>query len=177
MEGAKKEVRRFTVSNDWGINRFQGFLGAIKGSARSCAYHLEGDFYHADAFTVANVTMRPAAGAIGLVVHPFQGAWKGIESSFRRKQEWEQRMWATRIADGIGAVKASNPLDKEYILKRFREMKPSTGERKKRYREMAESLYVERSEENEPSPASTEYDDEIFERDLNLAKRLSLADR
>ncbi|KAF9464545.1 glycosyltransferase family 1 protein [Collybia nuda] len=112
VEGAKKE----------------GFIGAIKGSARS----------------FVNVTMRPAAGIVGVLVHPFQGAWKSMQSPIGRRQEQQERI--TRISDGIEAVRNSTESQKSEIIKKFNYAKPSTKERQRKYKDLAEKVMLEDAE-------------------------------
>ncbi|KAK0210173.1 UDP-Glycosyltransferase/glycogen phosphorylase [Desarmillaria ectypa] len=98
-----------------------GFVGAIKGSARS----------------FANVTMKPAAGICGLMSHPMNGAWKSIHSHSRKQQEECQR--STRISDGVEEVKPSTSEERKMILKRFQEAKGTTSERQKAMAKAARS--------------------------------------
>jgi len=145
MEGAKKE----------------GFLGAIKGAGRS----------------FVNVTMKPAAGILGLVVHPTQGAWKSMQKTWAKEQEQHQRN--VRLSDGAFEVKCSNALDRNAILEKFETAKMTTNVRQKTYKGLAEkemygSHVVNMTALGEQTTDS-EYEDAIFERDLHLAKQLSIA--
>ncbi|KAH7911918.1 glycosyltransferase family 1 protein [Hygrophoropsis aurantiaca] len=112
LEGAKKE----------------GFIGAIKGSARS----------------FVNVNMRPAAGAVGLVAHPAQGAWKSIRKLWQREPQQVQR--ETRISDGADAAQRSSPAEHAAILDAFQKAKASTGARRKEYAKRAEEVIIETQE-------------------------------
>jgi len=171
MEGAKKG----------------GFLGAIKGAGRS----------------FINVNMRPAAGALGLVVHPTQGAWKSMQKMWAKEQEQHQR--ETRLSDGVGEVQSSTKLDRDAILKKFETAKVTTKVRQEKYKDIAEKeMYGSKDQDGktdrdtigtETSQASTssapsdttaltsppaqsmEDEDALFERDILLAKELSIAEQ
>ncbi|PBK62939.1 glycosyltransferase family 1 protein [Armillaria solidipes] len=138
-----------------------GFIGAIKGSARS----------------FVNVTMKPAAGIVGLVAHPLNGAWKNIRSDSSRKQEEHQR--STRISDGVEEVKRSTSEERNFILRRFREAKATTSERQKAMSEAARSVLYEDAEEDaalEFDPGvetSGQSDSDWCEADAQDAKRSS----
>ncbi|RDB19239.1 Sterol 3-beta-glucosyltransferase UGT80A2 [Hypsizygus marmoreus] len=175
VEGAKKE----------------GFIGAIKGSARS----------------FANVTIRPAAGIVGVISHPIQGAWRSLQSTVGQKQEHQIRL--TRINDGLEAVKASTGTQRSEIIRKFKEAKLDIQSRKAKYKEAAEKVLREDAEidskaglsegqsgkeperhqsvsAEEPSSSrratsalgtSGTGEDAAFEHDLELAKQLSLAEQ
>ncbi|PBK83146.1 glycosyltransferase family 1 protein [Armillaria gallica] len=97
-----------------------GFVGAIKGSARS----------------FANAAMKPSAGIVGLMSHPMNGAWKSIRSHSSKHQEERQRR-STRILDGVEEARRSTPQERNVILNRFREAKATTSERQKSMAEAA----------------------------------------
>ncbi|PBK62940.1 UDP-Glycosyltransferase/glycogen phosphorylase [Armillaria solidipes] len=99
-----------------------GFVGAIKGSARS----------------FANAAMKPSAGIVGLMSHPMNGAWKSIRSHSSKHQEERQRR-STRILYGVEEVRRSTPQERNVILNRFREAKVTTSERQKSMAEAARS--------------------------------------
>ncbi|KAG6852494.1 hypothetical protein C0991_011514 [Blastosporella zonata] len=196
VEGAKKD----------------GFIGAIKGSARS----------------FVNVTARPAAGIIGAVVHPFYGAWKSLQTSTGKGQVHQVR--ETRVSDGREAVRNSTASQRAEIYSKFKEAQRSTDQRQKKYKEIVEkamreseeisgrvqdqsgsgntsasSSEVRLPEETGKKPSTTRRlppplpkrpsatqsiapsvssgsstsvdDDAEFERDLELAKQLSLAEQ
>jgi len=169
MEGAKKG----------------GFLGAIKGAGRS----------------FINVNMRPAAGALGLVVHPTRGAWKSMQKSWAKEQEQYQRK--TRLSDGLGDVQGSTKLERDAILEKFKTAKMTTKVRQKEYKDIAEKeMYGNHQDVNadtdttdgetsqastsalsdmtiptSPSEQSFKDEDAAFERDLQLAKQLSIAEQ
>ncbi|GLB35572.1 putative glycosyltransferase family 1 protein [Lyophyllum shimeji] len=174
-----------------------GVLGAIKGSARS----------------FVNVTMRPAAGIVGVVVHPLRGAWKSLQTATGQKQEHQIRI--TRISDGREAVRNSTAAQRAEITRKFKEAQQSTEARRRQYREIAEKVLREevedsrkadyasqeftdeksggpsRSRSSQSRTASTpgvpgssttangvdEGEDAAFERDMELAKQLSLAEQ
>jgi sterol 3beta-glucosyltransferase len=163
--------------------------------------------------------MRPAAGVIGLVAHPLQGAWKGVQKTWAKDQEQAQR--STRISDGVEDVKGSTKEERKMIMERWVELKKTTRQRQKKYREEAEKVLNEEkaadSENNhavkasslsstgncaDVSPASlvnvsattggqasqqtaeerpiitgADDTDAAFDRDLEMAKMLSLAEQ
>jgi len=165
----------------------KGFLGAIKGAGRS----------------FINVNMRPAAGALGLVVHPTQGAWKSMQKMWAKEQEQYQHK--TRLSDGVGDVQSSTKLDREAILKKFETAKVTTKVRQEKYKDIAEremygdkdqgvktdrdTIGTETSQASmssapsdktaltSPLAQSIEDEDAVFERDLQLAKQLSIAEQ
>lgn len=145
--------------------------------------------------------MRPAAGALGLVVHPTQGAWKSMQKMWAKEQEQYQRK--TRLSDGAVEVHSSTNLEREEILENFKTVKLTTKTRQKKYKDVAEKemfgnqhndLETDRYTETDtaqvsssalsgriartsPSPRLVENDDAAFERDLDLAKQLSIAEQ
>ncbi|KAJ7684426.1 glycosyltransferase family 1 protein [Mycena polygramma] len=160
----------------------EGFVGAIKGSLRS----------------FANATIRPAGGIVGLIAHPVQGLWKSVQSPMAKKQEQKQR--EVRISDGVEAVRKSTQAQRSEMVQKFKSLKAGTKERQKKYREMAEAeMYEEQGSKEDapkspetpgpsvstPQPAPTpptrqqreEDEDAVFERELEMAKELSLAEQ
>ena len=154
-----------------------------------------------DLFSVVNVTMLPSAGMFGIVKHPMKGAIKSVQNLMFKGTEGVQ--WRTRVSDGVLAVKNSTEMERMSILKKFEEAKPGIKERQERLaKEAEEAIRKDLVEGQAPSSSSsatpqqlprassndslsrvstgqqthTEYDDEAFERDLALAKQLSLAD-
>lgn len=153
--------------------------------------------------------MKPAAGILGAIVHPADGAWKSAQKhSVARKQVQHQR--GTRIEDGKLAVQNSTQEERRMILSRFEESKTGAAARKKAWKEQAEKVLQEEASPNEqpgssssgtpvstaavssdaPILASTESpessqlnartlseEDASFERDLEMAKQLSLAEQ
>lgn len=87
--------------------------------------------------------MRPAAGIVGLITHPINGAWKSVQSNFGREQEQQQR--STRIRDGMEAFTAHSATQRSDIIKKFKELKPETKARQKHYAEMAEQELCSRN--------------------------------
>lgn len=146
-----------------------------------------------------NVTMRPAAGIVGLVAHPFKGVWKSAQSVTARAQEQQQRN--TRVSDGLEEVKLYSQAQRADIVKKFRDLKPGTKERQRQYKDLAEEvMYGNKTKSpaestlpssssgpasaaplapgTEPSSTPAPVDeDAAFERDLELAKQLSLAEQ
>ncbi|TDL28120.1 glycosyltransferase family 1 protein [Rickenella mellea] len=158
MQGAKKE----------------GFMGAIKGSARS----------------FVNVTVRPAAGIVGLVANPLQGVWKSMQKGWAQKHEPKQR--ATRISDGVEDVKSSSREARNAVMRKFKDMEATSAERKSQYATAAvEALSAGKDEPQtmaetqisapadvpiqpaQPRRSSSEHN-ESFERDLAIAKQRSM---
>ena len=147
--------------------------------------------------------MKPAAGILGVITHPAQGAWKTMQKSWAREQEQYNRK--TRMFEGVTAVQGGSKLDHDEIIERFRNAKPATKDRKKKYKDMAEKeMYTDakprlpdrtytssissRASTSSPSTprsepaaqisiASQDEDDAAFERDLEMAKQLSLAEQ
>ncbi len=121
--------------------------------------------------------MKPAAGIVGLVAHPMNGAWKGIRSDSSKKQEEHQR--STRISEGVEEAKRSTSEERNFILRRFREAKATTSERQKAMSEAARSVLYESVEgdaglEFDPSvETSGQGDSDWCEADAQDAKRSS----
>ncbi|KAJ7272823.1 UDP-Glycosyltransferase/glycogen phosphorylase [Mycena rebaudengoi] len=165
-----------------------GFVGAVKGSLRS----------------FANATIRPAGGIVGFVAHPLRGLWKSVQSPMAQKQEQQQR--GVRISDGVEAVRESTQAQRTDIVQKFRQMKEGTKERQKKYKDMAEKEMYHQDEgaaesgesatisgpsasapptpqqsTSAPTPAvphqTEEEEDAAFERNLEMAKQLSLAEQ
>ncbi|KAL7410756.1 hypothetical protein BDY24DRAFT_398395 [Mrakia frigida] len=99
-----------------------GLLGAIKGAGRS----------------FINVNMRPAAGAIGLVAHPADGAFKSIQSLWARKEV--SLSLSTRLEDGQLAFDQSTSSERRALLATFAEVDKHTEERKKALEEKAKLI-------------------------------------
>jgi len=117
VEGAKKE----------------GFIGAIKGSARS----------------FVNVNMRPAAGIVGLIANPAQGAWKSIRGLWGTGSGPPQPHRETRISEGKQMYSASTQGEKDAILAAFECLSASTTERQKGYAKAAKEEITKRQAEDE----------------------------
>ncbi|KAL0569753.1 hypothetical protein V5O48_012214 [Marasmius crinis-equi] len=183
----------------------EGFVGALKGSARS----------------FGNATILPAAGIVGVIKHPMKGAVKSFQNMWKTDKEKVQ--YSTRVADGKVAVRMASTAEKNAIIKKFEEAKPGTKERQERYAKLAAKvLYGEGDDDVEtetigsvetgttassasasippnsvpssipgrvvtssPPPAyaaggmatsPSDVADEWYERDLELALKLSLAE-
>lgn len=160
------------------------------------------DIAHVFFFLVVNVTVRPAAGILGVVALPFQGVWKSVQTTTGRRQEERQR--ETRIADGVHAFDLASPSQRENVLKKFEEAKYGTAGRLQAYKEAARKVMFDDRPQSGLSPSAsnlksvisrttssssssdtpqtlvatpTDEDDEAaFERDLALATQLSLAE-
>jgi len=115
-----------------------GFIGAIKGSARS----------------FVNVTLRPAAGIIGVVTHPFHGAMRSLQTATGKQQEHQIR--ATRISDGQEAVKNSTAMQRAEIFRKFKEAQRDTQARQKKYKEIVEKVMWEDDEESRKAKGASE---------------------
>jgi sterol 3beta-glucosyltransferase len=146
--------------------------------------------------SVVNVTMKPAAGVVGLVAHPAQGAWKSMQKLWAQEQEQYQRK--IRVSDGVRDVNSSTRLDREAILEKFKAAKLTTKDRQTSYKNMAEKeMYGDQSQDQtetdmDASHASTstasmgtiaqtplpkQGEDAAFQRDLELATQISLAEQ
>jgi len=157
--------------------------------------------------------MRPAAGIVGVVAHPFQGAWRSLQTTTGQRQEHQFRV--TRISDGREDVKNSSAAQRAEIFRKFKDAQRGKEQREKKYQEIVEKVMQEDAEErgkangaseeysdakdgssssqsrtdSTPSvatsstsstaatPASETEDDSAFERDLEFAKQLSLAEQ
>ena len=118
--------------------------------------------------------------------------------------EQEQYQRKTRLSDGLGDFRGSTGLERDAILERFRTAKITTNARQKKYKDIAEKeMYgnhqdvkadrditdVETSQastssappdtttQTSPPEQSIENEDAAFERDLELAKQLSIAEQ
>lgn len=173
-----------------------------------------------------NATMRPAAGIMGMLAHPIEGAWKSVQKPWAKKQDSQQL--ATRVEAGQRAVKESTEQERRAVIETFKRMttKNATAERRKTLdAEAKDMLQKDKSkkltladqegsdgdstsqatprspspsqsnstfEEPEPlekpkgppplpprKPSQQNQDDEdaAFQRDLEMAKQLSLAEQ
>lgn len=140
--------------------------------------------------------MRPAAGIVGAVANPLQGAWKSAQNTIVKEQD--QPHYRTRVEEGLLAVKSSTENERAKVVKRFKEamQKEKVAERKKKITQVAEEvMYGDKildesegkadekgnggSASNSSKPtkevADTQRsDDASYEQDVELAKRLSL---
>ncbi|KAJ7118977.1 glycosyltransferase family 1 protein [Mycena epipterygia] len=159
----------------------EGFMGAVKGSLRS----------------FANATIRPAGGIVGLIAHPVHGLWKSAQSPMAKKQEQRQR--EVRIGDGVEAVQKSTQTQRSEMVQKFKQLKAGTKERQKKYKDIAEAeMYEEQTssgdgdsvpnspqgtsvQQSPPTPPARQQtedeEDAAFERELEMAKQLSLAEQ
>ncbi|KAF9009574.1 glycosyltransferase family 1 protein [Cyathus striatus] len=96
-----------------------GFTGAIKGSARS----------------FVNATVYPATGILGFVTYPLLGAWGGSGSLPKEPDNRRE----TRIFEGREILDFSTDIERAEILKKFRELKKTAKERRKRFVEASRS--------------------------------------
>ncbi|KAJ4479995.1 glycosyltransferase family 1 protein [Lentinula aciculospora] len=177
------------VREPWQGAQKGGFMGAVKGAGRS----------------FINATMRPAAGIVGVVANPIQGAWKSAQNALVKEQD--QPHYHTRVEEGPQAAEFSTDNEKAEVVKKFRNLmrKENVVERKKEIAKRAEEvMYGSGMDEKKKmgkdvpvatsstspsagSPNSQEskdgtnentqknlQDEAMFEREVELAKRLSL---
>ncbi|KAL1740842.1 glycosyltransferase family 1 protein [Schizophyllum fasciatum] len=104
LQGAKKE----------------GFMGAIKGSARS----------------FVNATLKPAAGIVGVIGLPLQGMYRAAHSPHSERQEREQR--AARTHEGAAAARGASGAQRAEVRRAFDAMRAGAGERRRRMAALAE---------------------------------------
>lgn len=151
--------------------------------------------------------MRPAAGIVGVVANPIQGAWKSAQTTLVKEQD--QPHYQTRMEEGLQAVKFSTENERVKVVKTFKDLmqKDKVMDRKKNIAKAAEEVMYEsgkedqkpmveqgvpssctststgsapsnldtkESEERTTRNTDTPQDEAMFERDLELAKRLSL---
>ncbi|KAG7453100.1 uncharacterized protein BT62DRAFT_46609 [Guyanagaster necrorhizus] len=106
-----------------------GFVGALRGSARS----------------FADIVIKPSAGALGIVTLPICGAYKSIRPGLGQKQEKRRR--SSRMSEGFEEVRRSTLEEQMVIIKRFREAKATTSERRKAMSKAARGVVYEDVEE------------------------------
>ena len=142
MQGAKKEVSfAVYISYSARLIPYRVLSEPSKDplevvSAISCFQHNA-----ASSLIVVNATMRPAAGIMGFIAYPLQGAWKSMQSDIGRTQENRQNH--TRLADGKAAVQQSSPAQRAQIIERFNKALRDTPARRKHYMEAAERAMFE----------------------------------
>lgn len=114
-------------------------MGAVAGAGRSCKkfafVHLTYNLTILSPNAVINVTMRPAAGIMGVVAHPVRGALRGMKSAQTRKTEHNQR--AVRERDGVLAAQAVSQNKRDGIIRAF-EAARSKGRTMERQKVLAE---------------------------------------
>jgi sterol 3beta-glucosyltransferase len=146
--------------------------------------------------------MKPAAGGLGLVAHPARGAWKSLQRQFNYKPTEPQRN--TRVSNGVQTVKLSSSEQRQKVLEGFRVAKANVAERKKQMEKEGRRILKEtkglepvdpeartpvasssaaeanagsaRSSVSQPEVTPID-EDATFLRDIDLAKRLSLAEQ
>ncbi|CUA72150.1 Sterol 3-beta-glucosyltransferase UGT80A2 [Rhizoctonia solani] len=93
----------------------EGFIGFIKGSGRS----------------YINATMKPAAGIVGMISNPIDGAWKSIQKPWAKKQD--SRQLAVRVERGRRAYEASTEEERQGVINAFKRLtkRNATLDRKK----------------------------------------------
>lgn len=95
------------------------------------------------ALAVINATMRPAAGIVGAIAHPLQGAWKIAQDSLVKERDQPHRR--TRVEEGVNVVKSTTDGERAEILMKFRDamQKQKVAERKKKIIQTAEGVMYE----------------------------------
>ncbi|KAG8861244.1 hypothetical protein FRB96_003194 [Tulasnella sp. 330] len=108
----------------------EGFIGAIKGSGRS----------------FVNVTMRPAAGALGIVTHPAKGLWKSMQNAWAKQEQSQTR--STRETAGREAVTREEIVNakdfqssRSRIIQAFEQSKPKVKERRALLKKEVENFW------------------------------------
>ena len=96
--------------------------------------------------------MKPAAGIVGLIASPLQGAWKSARPDVTAVLDVSQR--GTRIAQGVEAVQKSTQAERSEIIRKFEEAIKSTQERRETIAKLAEQAILEESAP--PMPRSEE---------------------
>ena len=144
------------------LTNHKGFLGAIKGSARSCEL-----CYYASLHTrvltipsVVNAGARPAAGIAGLISHPLQGASASLAKHFSKPPIQVCR--STRISDGIQDVGNASKEEKNEVLRAWKEATQVEREkaRKEEYKKRAKEMLLEAKEEVKDADKEFEQDGE-----------------
>jgi len=116
-----------------------------------------------------------------------------MQKMWAKEQEQYQRK--TRLSDGLGEVQGSTKLDREVILEKWATAKMTTEVRKKKYTDIAKTeLYGNQDQDMETESNTTsaetldasvpsnitpqiQSEDTAFERDLQLAKLLSIVEQ
>ncbi|KAJ3889776.1 glycosyltransferase family 1 protein [Lentinula edodes] len=175
------------VREPWQGAQKGGFTGAVKGAGRS----------------FINATMRPAAGIVGVVANPIQGAWKSAQTTLVKEQDqphyqtrMEEGLQAVESSSENERVKVAERfkdlMQKEKVIDRKKNIAKAAEEVMYESGKEGEKLEVEKSsrsistgsapsdldlkdsEERTTRDTNTPQDEAMFERDLELAKRLSL---
>ncbi|KAF5392333.1 hypothetical protein D9757_001426 [Collybiopsis confluens] len=112
------------VREPWQGAQEEGFVGAVKGAGRS----------------FINATMRPAAGIVGVIAQPIQGAYMSAQNTLVKERD--RPHYRARVEDGRQAVQFGTDSEKAEIVQRFKEaMKDENAiERKKKLKETAERV-------------------------------------
>ncbi|CAE6434488.1 unnamed protein product [Rhizoctonia solani] len=82
----------------------EGFIGFIKGSGRS----------------YINATMKPAAGIMGMISNPIEGAWRSVQKPWAKKQDLQQL--AVRVERGQRAYEASTEEERREVIDAFKRL-------------------------------------------------------
>ncbi|TFK67117.1 glycosyltransferase family 1 protein [Pluteus cervinus] len=159
----------------------EGFVGALKGSARS----------------FVNVTVKPAAGMFGLLTLPVQGLWRELKAPVSK--EFDRARLVARIAQGHSQVRRSTEAARSEIIKKFNGSKVGLEARRKKYEGAAQAFIAEALEEvkeqenrktrvtKRENPHSSSHFEErkadldaaadvVFDAETRLAERISLDD-
>ncbi|KAG8920357.1 hypothetical protein FRC02_000954 [Tulasnella sp. 418] len=121
----------------------EGYVGAIKGSARS----------------LINVHLQPVAGALALLTHSGQGIWKSIKKRQTNAREQYMGLYDIRMQQGIEEFHRSNDVETQRVLKCFEESKQNYAIRRKRLKHEWEMFGggVSDGRIDPPDPASPGY--------------------
>ncbi|KIY71268.1 glycosyltransferase family 1 protein [Cylindrobasidium torrendii FP15055 ss-10] len=126
------------VKEPWDGAKKDGTLGALKGSARS----------------LVDLGVKPVAGMLGLVSHPFNGILKTLKTG-TGAIEGKQRL--SRIGQGFEAFKDSEPSARAHIVHQFHEARKTRDERKATLLALAREELLAETERPSSSSASTEH--------------------
>jgi sterol 3beta-glucosyltransferase len=131
-------------------------VGAIKGSARSCrcpSLLLVVRDYLTLYVVVVNATIRPAAGVLGVIAYPIEGAWKTMQCAWDLMED--QQLRATRVSDGLEEVRKSALEEREAVLDKLGVMKMDTEKRHEQWKAQVENAMLESEDQNSPPEGSS----------------------
>ena len=154
-----------------------------------------------------NATMRPAAGVLGVVAYPIHGAWKSGQKTWARKQESQQRStritdgvedvrrssleeqgrvvakFKAMTTPGIlkqrrkGFTDAARTAMEESRFQTYDDTTASSFTATPFPRTVSSDVQDVFEHLNHPALPQDDNEDETFQRDLELAKQLSLAEQ
>lgn len=150
MKGGKEAVcspflYAVIVSRAWFIS--QGIKGFIKGAGRSCKLFMKYilSIHQSGPQLDVNVTARPAAGIVGLISHPLQGAFAGVAKHFAKKPV--QVQYETRVNDGLEDVQNSSEAQRCQIVQAFKVACSTEHGRQSHYAQEAQEILEQASED------------------------------